>query len=149
MMKIKRVTTTAALLTTLFLAGCATTPSAQQAEKIKLEGVDSNSARISRLYLTPSEGETLLRGEVERRIHAHGQIPGHLHVELISPEGKVIKEADIGYARQNSDNHNGNFKLVLPEEIEAGSTLRVTHHDPVSHMTEPVESPWHDVNDAK
>lgn len=148
-LNVKRAATAAALLAMLFLAGCAATPSVWEDNGIKLEGVDSGSARIYRLYLQPTATATLLRGEVTRRIHAHGQIPGHLHVELISPEGKVIKEADVGYRRQSSSAHDGSFELALPGPVAAGSTIRVTHHDPVSHQPEPVENPWSDVNSGE
>jgi hypothetical protein len=146
-LNIKRAAST--LLLVLFLAGCTSTPSVWQEDGVRLEGIDSNTARINRLYLQPANGAILLRGDVTRYIHAHGQIPGHLHIELISAQGKTVGEADIGYSRQNSNSHDGSFELALPAPIPAGSTIRVTHHDPVSHLPEPVENPWHEVNDSE
>lgn len=143
-LKMRNLAAIAALATTLALAGCASTPPAQQSSSIKLEGIDSNTAQISRLYLVPDNGQTVLRGEVTRRMHLHGQIPGHLHVELISLEGKLIKEADISYKRKDTHGHDGTFELTLPGEVAAGSTIRVTHHDLVSHQQDQVESQWRD-----
>lgn len=143
---IKKITTSTALFTSLLLAGCATTSLPPEMEAIKLESVDSNSATIPRLYLYQTDGTTLLRGDIKRRIHAHGEIPGHLHIELISADGKVLKEADTSYKRKSSEAHDGSFEIPLPASIPAGSTIRVTHHDLVSHQQESVETPWRDVN---
>lgn len=116
---------------------------------IKVEGVNSETARITRLILMPRKDQQVLRGEITRRIHAHGQIPGHLHLELISPQGKVVKTADINYSRPSSSSHVGSFELALPADIEAGSTVRVTHHDLSTHSQGSAASQWQDVTNGQ
>ncbi len=143
-LNIRKALTTSALVATLLITGCASSPTTWHDNGVNLEGVESSTARINRLYLQPDNGAMLLRGEVTRRIHAHGQIPGHLHIEIVSPQGVVIKEADIGYSRQNSNTHDGSFELSIPETLANGSTIRVTHHDTASHLPEVGENPWRD-----
>lgn len=128
------------------LAGCATAQGLAQQQGVKLESVDSGSVRITRTYLDATEEETILRGELERRIPARGSIPGHLHVELIAPDGKVMKEADIGYVRKSFKSRLAKFSLPIPEPLVTGSTIRVTHHDARSHMPDSSALPWRDVD---
>lgn len=148
MMKQARKTSMAAvLLAALVLsAGCATVQGLAQQQGVKLESVDSSSVRITRTYLQSGKEGTVLRGELERRIPMRGFIPGHLHVELIGPDGKVMKEADIGYTHQGGKSRLEKFSLPIPEPLVTGSTIRVTHHDAKSHMPDSSASPWRDVN---
>lgn len=147
-LNIRRTATATALLAILFLAGCATTPSTWHESGVTLEGVESSTARIGRLYLKAANGATLLRGDVIRRVHAHGQIPGHLHIEIISPQGVVVREANIGYSRQSSNTHDGSFEIPLTEPIATGSTIRVTHHDTLSHLSDDTETLWRDAGNS-
>ena len=133
------------------LAGCATTQGLAQQQGVKLESVDSSSSvRITRTYLDATEEATIiLRRELERRIPSRSSIPGHLHVELIAPDGKVMKEANIDYVRNSFKSRLANFSLPIPEPLVTGSTIRVTHHDARSHMSDSSASPWQDVNSDK
>lgn len=128
------------------LVGCATAQGLAQQQGVKLESVDSSSVRITRIYLQIGEEGTVLHGELERRIPRRGFIPGHLRVELIDTDGKVTKEADIGYTHQGVKSRLAKFSLSIPEPLVAGSTLRVTHHDSESHMPDSSASPWRDVD---
>lgn len=137
----------AALLLTLVLsAGCAANQGLMQENVLKVETIDSSSVHIIRSYLDTTEGATILRGELERRIPSTGPIPGHLHVELIAHDGKVIKEADIGYVRKSFKSRQAKFSLPIPEPLVTGGTIRVTHHDAKSHTPNFSASPWRDIN---
>ena len=128
------------------LAGCATAQGLAQQQGVKLESVDSSSVRITRTYLQIGKEGTVLRGELERRIPMRGFIPGHLHVELIGTDGKMTKEADIGYTHQGSKSRLAKFSLPIPEPLVTGNIIRVTHHDAKSHMSDSSASPWRDVD---
>lgn len=150
MKQICKATSAAALLAALVLsAGCATTQGLAQQYGVRLENIDSSSVRIIRTYLDATEQATILRGELELRIPAYGPLPGHLHVELIGPDGKVMKEADIGHLHKSIKSRSAEFSLPLPEPLVPGSTIRVTHHDAKSHAPEVPSSPWRDANPDK
>jgi len=145
--KSKTIFITVSVALVAMLAGCATAQGLAQQQGVKLESVDSGSVRITRTYLDATEEATIiLRGELEWRIPSRSSIPGHLHVELIAPDGKVMKEANIDYVRKSFKSRLAKFSLPIPEPLVTGSTIRVTHHDARSHMPDSSASPWRDVD---
>jgi len=132
-----------ALLFAVFVSGCATTDYAKEAQ-ITIDRVDSSTVNISHAYLTKTKEGLLLRGEVKRKTHKHGSIPGHLHIELVDPQGKIIKTAEIEHSRKGSSDHIADFQVLLPLELGAGSVIRVVHHDAMSHKDEEAVD-WRDV----
>jgi len=137
------------MLLLLLLAGCTTTPTSINKANVKLESVDSRSARIVHTYLQVAGDTMILHGRLVRRLPARGAIPGYLHVELMGPDRKVMKEADVGYRRNNIRSRYAYFSLRLPDALALGSTVRITHNDMRSQSVEPVLSPWQDVDDAQ
>ena len=131
------------------LTGCASNQELVRIDNVTLENVDSSSVRITRTYLHSMEDAVTLRGELTRRISARGPIPGHVHVELIDFDGKVIKEAEVGYKRKNVKSRYAYFSLPIPDLVASGNTIRVTHHDMRSHFSESSDSPWRDVETNK
>ncbi len=147
MKQVHKITSAATLLTVAILAtGCATTPAWVQQDVMKLENIDSSSVHIIRTYLQTGEEGVVLRGELARRIPARGPIPGHLHVELLGPDGKVMKEAEIDHLQKSVKSLHAEFSLLIPPPLIPGGTVRVKHHDAKSHMPHPSASPWQDAN---
>lgn len=144
--KSKTIFMTAGAMLVAMVAGCATAQGLAQQRGVKLESVDSSSVHITRIYLDTTKEATILRGELKRHIPARGYITGHLHVELIAPDGKVMKEADIGYVHEGGKSRQAKFSLPIPEPLVTGSTIRVTHHDAKSHLSDSSESTWRDVS---
>ncbi len=142
----KRVVAVLLLLLVMTLTGCATTNGLIKEADLKLEVIDSSTVRITHASLQTSAGTLTLHGDLERRIAAHGPIPGHLHVDLLDPEGTVIKEIRIGYRYKGAKSHKATFNLPLPAALPVGSTLRVTHHDLRSHQSEATQPTWEEVN---
>ena len=91
----------------------------------------------------------VLRGELQRRFPSRGSIPGHLHVELIAPDGTVFKEAAIGYKRMSVKSRIAKFHLEIPGMPSDIKSVRVIHHDLRSHMSDSQKSPWRDVNQTQ
>jgi len=118
-------------------------------EDVTVERINSSSAKITRAYLHSTETTLVLRGELTRRLPARGSIPGHLHVELIGPDGTAFKEATPGYMRKNRKSRFAKFYLPIPGDLTKISRVRITHHDPRSHTTDSGKSPWQDVNTEK
>ncbi len=145
MKQTRKITITMILLSAVvLLAGCATTQGLAQQKEVKLENIDSKMANITSTYLRSTEKGIILQGELTRRIPARGHIPGHLHVELIGPDGKVIKEATIGYTRRTVKSRYTKFSVPVPGPLVAGSVIRVTHHE--THLPDSSGPSWRDVN---
>ncbi|MDH5302194.1 MAG: hypothetical protein OEW58_12625 [Gammaproteobacteria bacterium] len=132
---------------TLFAAtACTTTKLVKDENKITIERVDSNTANISHVYLKHSDGQLLLRGEVKpHQSSRRTPIPGHLHITLIDPQGKMLKEADISYMRRSVNSSKAFFSTELPVDLPPGSTIKITHFERQTHEPIPVEPNWRDV----
>ena len=111
---------------------------------INIERVDSKGANINHAYLINTGDKLSLRGEVKRRFTGRGPIPGHLHITLIDPQGKVIKEADISYMRRNVKSSIATFNTKLPVDLTPGSTVQITHFTTDTHQAFPKEAEWRD-----
>jgi len=123
------------------IVGCATNGIAKQAQ-ISIERVDSSTVNIGHAYLAKTVDGLVLRGEVKRKTHGHGGIPGHLHVELLNPQGQVLKMAEVNHNRKANSDHIADFSTLLPMELAAGSVVRIIHHDMKSHISEDSGSLW-------
>jgi len=128
------------------IAGCATNGMAKQ-KQISIERVDSSSVNVGHAYIDKTADGLTLRGEVKRKIHSHGKVSGHLHVELINPQGQVLKTAEVNHNRKASSDHIADFSTLLPMELAPGSVVRIIHHDMKSHMSDASDSQWKDVTE--
>lgn len=128
------------------VTGCATN-SIDKQKQIAIERVDSSSVKIGHAYFAKTAEGLMLRGEVKRKMHSHGKIIGHLHVELISPQGQVLKTAEVKHNKKGSSDHIADFSMLLPVELAAGSVVRIIHHDMKSHMSSVPASPWKDITE--
>lgn len=138
-----------ALAGIVVLSGCAANTSLVKEEDVTIERVDSRSARISRTYLQTSDATMVLRGELQRRFPGRGPIPGHLHIELIAPDGVAFKEATIGYKRMSVKSRIAKFHIEIPGMPSDLRSVRVIHHDAISHMSDSAKSPWQDINQTQ
>lgn len=135
-----------ALLT--LLSGCATN-SQNQATTPTIERVDSSTVTITHAYIDNTKEGGVLKGEIKRTIHSHGGIPGHVRIEIVNSEGKVVKAADIPYTPKPNSEHIADFSVLLPDDYAENSIVRVIHHDMKTHITHPSTSPWQDVGTDK
>lgn len=127
----------------LFTAtACSTARLERQENGITIERINSDGARISHVYLTRTGDQFLLRGKVKRRFPGRGPIPGHLHVTLRDPQGKVFTEADIDYARRRVNASIATFNIELPVGLTPGSAVQITHFTSESHKIIPKERLW-------
>jgi len=140
---------TGGLAEVMILTGCATNTSLVKEEDVAIERVDSGSARITHAYLQTSETAMVLRGELQRRFPSRGPIPGHLHIELIAPDGAMFKEATIGYKRMSVKSRIAKFHLEIPAIPSNVKSVRVIHHDLRSHSSDSPKSPWQNINQTQ
>jgi len=152
-MTIKAIIKTIAVISSIvgaaFLIGCSTNANYVKEIDVKIERVDSSSVNITRAYLQSTEKTLVLRGELRRRLPARGAILGHLHIELIGPDGGVFKVAAIGYKRTSIKSNVARFNLPIPSDLTEISLIRIIHHDARSHMSEMEKSPWRDISLTK
>ena len=146
---LKSVAVPVILAGTVVISGCVANTSLGKEEDVTIERGDSHSARISRAYLQTSDATMVLRGELQRRFPSHGPIPGHLHIELIAPDGVPFKEAAIGYKRMSVKSRIAKFQLEIPAMPANVKSVRVIHHDLRSHMPDPAEFPWKDIKQTQ
>ena len=129
------------LLVLAMIAGCATNQMSQKTE-ITIEKVDSSSVKITHAFLKETGDGLVLSGEVKRKHHSHSAIPGHLHLELIQPNGDVVNKAEIHHTRKANSDHIAVFKIILPTDLAEGTVVRVVHHDAKSHQTNEHHQEW-------
>jgi len=119
------------LISSAFVTGCATSNYAKEAN-ITIERINSSSVKITSAYITKTSQGLKLRGEVKRKKHSHAPVPGHIHVEIVNPNGDVIKTIELDPSAKGSSDHIAWFHATLPQEA-IGNKLTITHHDMVSH----------------
>ncbi len=130
--------------TGILVSGCATNSAAKQAQ-ISIERVDSSSVNITHAYLTKTEKGLNLRGELKRKQHSHGQVLGHVHVEVVNANGDIIKTVELDPSRKASSDHIAKFHTTLPNDA-TGNTVKIIHHDALSHKQESKVNVWQDAN---
>ncbi|MGB7934588.1 MAG: hypothetical protein WCH04_20645 [Gammaproteobacteria bacterium] len=120
--------TTIAFLTAFgILAGCATVgKDLVRTDTVKIEKVSSAHGTVGPVSVIQERNEVTLRGEVRRRPFGPGPIPGHVELEVISPEGDVLQKCVIVYYRPSPESIYANFHAVL-KVMPPGSTIRVEH----------------------
>lgn len=117
-----------AILITLFIAGCAATGrDLVRDNTVQIEKVSSRWATVRFVNVIQDDSEVTLRGEVVRRPVGRGPIPGHIDLEVIGPDGEIVKESVIEYHRRSVKARQATFYTTLKPAPAAGSTIRVTH----------------------
>lgn len=122
----------------ILLAACSTNPADTGSRPsalahIKLERVDSVAAEVKHAYLSLIDDEVVLRGEVQRKMHKRGTVPGHLHVQVLDSRGEVLDDDIVCTTMKCRKTGTAKFIYktgIPPEQI---SSIRIVHHDTHSH----------------
>jgi hypothetical protein len=102
-------------------------------DHIKLERIDSSSAGIIHAYLKFSDDQLVLRGEIKRKLHQRGTVPGHLNVEVIDTAGTVIDDTAVCYKLKCTNTGTSSFIYKTSRDPQEISVIRITHHNDHSH----------------
>lgn len=132
-----------AVITLLTVNAC-TSNTVKSEHGIKIERVNSSNAKIRHVYLTDTDDQMMIRGTLKRHSSGRGPIAGHLHITLLNPQGKVLKEADISYMRRHRKSSISHFSTKLPMKLMPGSTIKITHFSTESHEVIPLKDKWRD-----
>lgn len=109
----------------VLLFGCATTNST---DNFSIKKIDSEVASIGHVSLQiDKSGSTHLRGAIQPKSSSHGTIPGHIHVEIISPSGKVTEKIALNFKRKKRGSTHPHFYIKIDEKIIKGSVIKVRH----------------------
>lgn len=126
----------------LFTVNACTTNAVKNEFGIKIEKIDSSSAKIRHVYLTDYDDHMMIRGTLERHPSGRGPIHGHLHISLINPQGKALQEADISYMRKHHTSSTATFSAKLPVKLMPGSIIKITHFSTKTHDSVQVQGIW-------
>ena len=120
------------ILGSLAIAGCATNQEKDlsSANIIAIERVDSKKASIGVVNITNAENVFKIQGEIRRRAKLRGAIPGHMDIELIGGDGKIITKLFTNYSRGS---YKAKFNLTLTDPPKEDYFVRVTHHYPTGN----------------
>lgn len=111
------------------LAGCAALIGPQAlAQSIAIDRVDSPGTRIDRVRLGHSATALLIDGQVRHRVPVPGPNRGHVRIELLDGDGRVLETVDTGYARLHRRSRLARFHAEVPIDPTQVRTVRIAHH---------------------
>ena len=120
-------TAIAILLLSMVLTACAAGVDLVRDGTVNLERVPSTQVKISDVHVLREDGVMAVYGKITPFRRA-GFIPGHIHMEVIDPNGKLLRELSADYKRGDTKSRSAHFYVQLPMEPPVGSTVRVIHH---------------------
>ncbi len=118
-----------AFMLVLFPA-CASISRDRVGAHIAVERMPSADARISKVYLRRDGKGLAISGELRPPGMKRSILPGHMLIEIIGPDGKMIKQAKSHYYRVGKINkkmQKYTFSVILPKVPPAGSTIRLRY----------------------
>lgn len=72
-------------------------------------------------------------GILRRRSFTRGLIPGHVDVNLIAPDGVIVRTISVPLQKRRATSGMVYFRATLDIQPPPGSTVRVTHHVSADH----------------
>lgn len=118
------------------LSGCATIDYGTKLDSstIEIETHRSRIADIGQVTVYQQKEKYLIMGKVIRNIQGRSHIKGHVDVELLNAQGKVVYETTTRYQHSGLRFNKEKFYLTIEKPIEKGSRLRITHTESTTHV---------------
>ncbi|MDT8403188.1 hypothetical protein [Sulfuriflexus sp.] len=118
------------LLSTITLSGCAMFAGIEDSvtDSIIIEKVDSRLASVGNVTVTQIESALRVRGEVIRKIAGRGPIYGHIHIEVLGADDRLLLDIGGDYRRRNTKVRSAGFSEMLNIDAAAAKKVVVTHH---------------------
>ena len=113
----------------ILLSGCSTGRNLIRDNTVTVERIDTNITYIKSVSVQQFDKEISIKGTVQRQHSGRGTVRGHVDLELITPNGRLIYQDEVPYYRKNLKKGEANFQITLPEEPQAGSVLRLSLHN--------------------
>jgi hypothetical protein len=94
-----------------------------------IEEIPSQHAFVSKVYVSETEEGIRIGGEIRnKQFPSRRNIPGHIDVEIISPDGARLTKNNIHY-RMSRKAVRARFSIQLATVPVPGSVIRVLHHN--------------------
>ena len=111
------------------VAGCSTlSPNLASNSRLQIDRVDSNNALIGQVHVGVVTDGVRVSGSLRKRFLARGQIPGHLHIELIAADGSVLDTSVARYHRRFAKSGRVYFAHTVAVPSDTVRTIRLVHH---------------------
>lgn len=111
------------------LAGCAAPNHGARLESgVNIQRADSPAAWVGYTYVKREEDGIHLQGALRNRFSGRRPIPGHLDIDLLSPDGELLQHLQAEYHRHNPHSSSAHFSVHIEHSPAPGSVLRVSHH---------------------
>lgn len=129
------------LLVITIVTGCANIES--RSADVSIEKVSSSIAHFDRAFVTSTQTSVEIYGVLHKRHHSRTIIPGHVDIEIISPEGEVLSKLETDYHRGSIKARQSTFHVSVPMVLPEGSTVRLIHHtEPEKYNDNNSENTW-------
>lgn len=99
-----------------------------------IEEVASQRAVVSKVNVIEEEAGIKIVGEIRRKQQPlRRSIPGHIDIEIVSPDGSRLIQNNIQYHRGSIKAVKARFSAQFSAVPIQGSIIRVTHHNKQQH----------------
>jgi len=117
------------------VTGCTTTgKDLVRDDIVNIEQVSSTYATVTRTSVVQEGPDVVISGEVQRRASVWNLLSGHVNVEIVGPDGQVLKKTSVRYYPSSFDYHRlrltsgyATFSTRIKTTPPVGSSIRVTH----------------------
>lgn len=99
----------------MVLTACAAGVDLVRDGTVNIERVPSTQVKISDVHVLREDGVMAVYGKTTPFRRA-GFIPGHIHIEVIDPNGKLLRELSADYKRGDTKSRSAHFYVQLPME---------------------------------
>ena len=112
------------------LSACGTAPiNIAREGTVNLEYSSSRNLHFSLVGIYRNEVGVLITGELHKRSHGRGSIPGHIDIEIISPDGAILAIKSTNYKRGSIKSRRSQFAVEILIDLPINSTVRIMHND--------------------
>ena len=102
--------------------------------KFHIEEVASQRAVVSKVKVIEEEEGIKIVGEIRRKKRPlRRSIPGHIDIEIVSPDGSKFVQNNIQYHRMSRKAAKAAFSAQFIAAPIQGSIIRVIHHNKAQH----------------
>ena len=111
------------------LSGCASMPDNLAANgTLEVEPVDSRDAHIETVRVRAVASGLAISGNLRKKYHGRGAIPGHLHIKVIDHNGELLTQTTSGYQRRSVKQRRSSFSATIPVQQDEAARIEVIHH---------------------
>ncbi|MCB1737952.1 MAG: hypothetical protein KDI42_07495 [Gammaproteobacteria bacterium] len=112
------------------LTGCAVVHGPEQLtlDAIRVERVHSPFIKVRAPSLAPDAGGFVVKGELARHLPGHTPVHGHVHVEVLDTEQRLLRRIDAEPSKTGLISRVARFSVFVDTDPARVGALRVVHH---------------------